>query len=344
MKTIVSTLLVGVVTRLGLMLYGLWQDSVMAVKYTDVDYYVFTDAAKFMVKGESPYRRATYRYTPLLAWILQPNVWWSPIYGKILFILCDVFAGYLIYCILKKNHDVNTAHLCAQTWLLNPLPIVVSSRGNAECGIEFIQETYLYHVTRRDTRHNFSPYFYMLYLTGDSQISMALGLVAFIPQVALLLIISFSFYKDLPFCCFLHTFIFVSFNKVCTSQKYCPMITFGLFEKILEDISAYCHLIKLRFDQYFLWYLCILPLIIPRLYISLKEACFLILLWFGGQSMWLLPAYYLEFNGQNTFILIWMAGLMFLGINVWILHRFIHSYQPIMESRTALLNIKEKCP
>jgi len=50
MKTIVSTLLVGVVTRLGLMLYGLWQDSVMAVKYTDVDYYVFTDAAKFMVK------------------------------------------------------------------------------------------------------------------------------------------------------------------------------------------------------------------------------------------------------------------------------------------------------
>ncbi|XP_072013018.1 GPI mannosyltransferase 1-like isoform X2 [Amphiura filiformis] len=366
----------------------------MVVKYSDVDYWVFTDAARYITQGESPYRRATYRYTPLLAWLLTPNIHLTPVFGKLIFIICDVLAGYFIYKILtlRKTSD-KTAVVCSLLWLFNPLPMTVSSRGNAEsimamlvlgtlyavlkkrtvmCAIllaisvhvkiypatyalplyflvgssgkslarrpirghqrsivgrtfdlfwpnaerlclvvvaasvfvvltgamyycygwDFLQETYLYHVTRRDVRHNFSPYFYMLYLTAESSYSFVLGLLAFIPQLVLLIAVSIQYYADITFCCFVNTFLFVTFNKVCTSQ-------------------------------YFLWYLCLLPLIVPQLKMKIADAVELTIMWFLGQGAWLLCAYYLEFEGRNTFIAIWMAGLLFFAINIYILHRII---------------------
>ena len=73
-------------------------------------------------------------------------------------------------------------------------------------------------MTRKDTRHNFSVYFYMLYLQSKGDNSLFLGLLAFIPQVVLLVIFSVKYYKDPPLFFFLNTFAFVTFNKVCTTQ------------------------------------------------------------------------------------------------------------------------------
>ena len=85
-------------------------------------------------------------------------------------------------------------------------------------GWEFIEETYLYHVKRTDTKHNFSLYFYMLFVTQRTWLASLLSKVAFVPQFVLLSLSSLLLYKDVAFCLFVQTFVFVAFNKVVTSQ------------------------------------------------------------------------------------------------------------------------------
>ncbi|KAK8940953.1 GPI mannosyltransferase 1 [Platanthera zijinensis] len=73
------------IVRLFLLIYGEWQDTHMEVRYTDVDYFVFSDAAAMVATGKSPFERSTYRYSPLLAFLLVPNFIIHRSWGKLLF-------------------------------------------------------------------------------------------------------------------------------------------------------------------------------------------------------------------------------------------------------------------
>jgi phosphatidylinositol glycan class M len=126
-----------VALRAAFLLYGLWQDANSPMKYTDIDYYVFTSAAQFISRGQSPYERDTYRYTPLLAWLIYPTVWpgqaWFS-FGKVLFAVGDVAAGWMMYRILKeyRKMDDERALKFASIWLLNPMVATISTRGSSE--------------------------------------------------------------------------------------------------------------------------------------------------------------------------------------------------------------------
>jgi phosphatidylinositol glycan class M len=142
-----------VLLRTVLLFYGLFQDNYSAFKYTDIDYYVFTDAARFMSKGQSPYARDTYRYTPLLAWLLLPTAWgreWFS-FGKVLFAVADIIAGYLIVLILKSTYGmpVGRALKFASIWLLNPMVATISTRGSSEGLLGVLAVGLLWAVTER---------------------------------------------------------------------------------------------------------------------------------------------------------------------------------------------------
>ncbi|EPZ34368.1 Peptidase M41 domain-containing protein [Rozella allomycis CSF55] len=284
--------------RIGILLYGEWQDKNMEVKFTDIDYSVFTDGAKYILQGESPYKRATYRYTPILAALLTPNIYWFNAFGKVMFCTFDIIAAYLMLKI--SNSNISNSLICF--WLFNPMIFTISARGNAESmvctfvllsillvkrqkilaasivygftvhlkiysllysvplyfyldkgsglwpnvftkkrmqfafmsffffmtinfmlysryGFEFIYETFLYHVVRKDHRHNFSVYFYHIYLTFFEKDSLITSILTFLPQFVLTAIVGMKYSPDPVFACFVQTFVFVMFNKVCTSQS-----------------------------------------------------------------------------------------------------------------------------
>ena len=196
-------------------------------------------------------------------------------------------------------------------------------------GYPFVYESYLYHLQRRDHRHNFSPYFYLTYLTypsadGSNELPppttleaiVRSPLVSFVPQMGLSLLAGFLFARrkqDLPFTWFVQTFVFVLFNKVCTSQV-----------SILKVEPTFCG--SSISAQYFLWYLLFLPLLIPCLSLSVGKTVAVVGVWTGTQALWLSEAYKLEFLGEDVFYGLWVRGLIYVLGNAWVLVQILASY------------------
>lgn len=415
-------LILSILKRCLLIAYGELQDDISEVPYTDIDYKVVTDGARYVTNDQSPFNRHTYRYTPLLAYLLIPNVLLHKCVGKILFSIGDILVAILIYKIIvdeytaifehnssavmnrlrtqKKSFKfrlpdryVLNAKIGALIWLYNPLTMVIATRGNGDSltsllvlvtlwfllkpsdgqlqyfvaglvhglsihfrlyplifslsmflyagrnnrsiwnvnlkqiylvigtlislaalttlfyrlyGSQFIYETYIYHLIRKDTRHNFSLYFYMQYLNADQPINIIEKLLTFAPQLFILVLSSFHFgpnRKTLPFSIFIESFIMVTFNSVLTSQ-------------------------------YFVWFLSILPLCWKNFSkLKVRSVCLYALLWFLTQAAWLFPAYLLEFKGWNTFNELWMLGIVFFASNIFILERLITNFGAVADFR-----------
>ncbi|EGX89387.1 mannosyltransferase (PIG-M), putative [Cordyceps militaris CM01] len=140
--------------RATLLLYGAWQDAHSAVKYTDIDYLVFTDAARFVAAGGSPYARDTYRYTPLLAWLLLPTAHRRLFdFGKVAFAVADLVAGWLALRLLRRRQgggmSARRAGAFAAIWLWNPMVATISTRGSSEGLLGVLTMALLWAVERR---------------------------------------------------------------------------------------------------------------------------------------------------------------------------------------------------
>eukprot|EP00924_Labyrinthula_sp_SR-Ha-C_P015656 maker-scaffold_4-snap-gene-6.1-mRNA-1 protein AED:0.00 eAED:0.00 QI:0/0.5/0.33/1/0/0/3/209/401 len=364
----------GIFFRIILILYGKYQDTNFVIKYTDIDYFVVTDASSYVVQGESPFLRDTYRYTPLLSWMFMPNILVNVAFGKFVLLLFDILCYFMLEKIQPRSAN-------KYLWLWNPFVINMSTRGSFEtiicslvlltvylykngyiytaafvlgisvhfklypillvptlvlrtitqentnilslkfkdiekavlenigkvflCGFmflfsfsiltygcfilygeTFLEEAYFYHLLRKDHRHNFSVYFYPIYLNYFKE-----SYAAFLPQFFVQLGCIFSFHHKLEFCIFLQIFSFVTYNKVITSQ-------------------------------YFLWYLSLLPLIYTNIFSTYKEAVKVGLLWFSPQLLWLLWAYRLEFLGENRYFEVWISSVLIFLINNYLIYFF----------------------
>ncbi|VDL18598.1 unnamed protein product [Hymenolepis diminuta] len=149
-------LAIALLLRIGLFIFSIWQDTTRwpdgQLRFTDVDYDVFTDAAKAMVAGRDVYEaRPTYRYSPLIALILWPGHYvfsrfnlpasFYPAayaFGKVVFIVSDIICALLQRNIIMVEHpdqqksSQTISWLVGIIWLFNPITATVSVRGNAE--------------------------------------------------------------------------------------------------------------------------------------------------------------------------------------------------------------------
>jgi phosphatidylinositol glycan class M len=176
-----------------------------------------------------------------------------------------------------------------------------------------LDEGFLYHFSRLDHRHNYSIFWYWIYLargrytsTNSTALSLfslaSMGKVLMIPQMILLLYSSLGIAPyDLEFTLFLQTFLFVAMNKVITAQ-------------------------------YFTWYLVLLPLCSERIRWNVQSQYRALALFAISTVSWLLSAFFLEMKGLPIHIYVWMASIAFFVGNVNLFCTICSNYQSIESS------------
>lgn len=144
-----SIFIIGIVIRVALVLYSEYQDLRFNIKYTDIDYRVYSDGADQVYNHGTPYDAHTYRYTPLLAIFMVPNLFWDG-FGKTLFVITDILCAHYMRKILSLTTKLsaNTIDNMTAFWVFNPVIISVSTRGNADTLISLMVLMTLYYLVK----------------------------------------------------------------------------------------------------------------------------------------------------------------------------------------------------
>mmetsp|Transcript_6859 Transcript_6859/g.6798 ORF Transcript_6859/g.6798 Transcript_6859/m.6798 type:complete len:415 (-) Transcript_6859:973-2217(-) len=219
-------------TRIGFFVFGLYQDKYMTVKYTDIDYVVFSDAAKYVYEGYSPYLRETYRYTPLLAWMLIPNCWggqWVN-FGKYIFMISDLITGIIILRLLSgisisgKKLSTNKVIILSSIWLLNPMVITISTRGSSESVLTVMIMLSLYYLIIK--KSIIASGFWL-----GLSIHFKIYPVIYLPSIMLYLANSGTPFIDMP--------IVKWVNRTNVKFLITTLITIGIFNGLMYSIYGF---------------------------------------------------------------------------------------------------------
>lgn len=338
-------LALAVLVRVALVIYGDWQDSKVGLHYTDIDYHVFSDAADFIAKGESPYERPTYRYSPLLAYLLIGNKKFGKNFGKWLFVGFDLLTGMLIRRLLRPDKRWTSFIL----WDLNPFVINISTRGNSDSITAFMLIVIIYMLQRNKiviaafwyglaVHMRIFPVFLGLTFMFKLKTKVILfGAVAF----AIFTVFNYSFYGSYGDAFLWETFVY---HLVRSDYKHNfaapwlsvyggedPKLFWGIARIVVivmlswyfrDDFKKAWASIVLCFIgfntvctvQYFDWALALIALI-PDAVLNWRYAKFFAV-WLLAHLGWLGVAYLLEFKGMNVYVPLWiMSVLVFIGNN-----------------------------
>jgi phosphatidylinositol glycan class M len=167
-----------------------------------------------------------------------------------------------------------------------------------------LQEGLLYHFSRVDHRHNYSMYWYWIYLARARPATnlKLMGQLLLLPQMVLLVYSSLGIAPfNLGLALFVQTYLFVTHNKVITAQ-------------------------------YFTWYLCLLPLCSDSLKLTKRVKGSLVGLLLSI-AFWLGSAYCLEMQGMAVHQLVWMASVLYFFANVNLMGALLRSHSSLVQQQ-----------
>lgn len=155
------------------------------------------------------------------------------LYGTVVhFKIYPIVYCLLFYMFLKENQSFINRKSITFGVISGGVFLVLTGVFYAKYGWEFLYEGYLYHLIRKDHRHNFSIQFLNIYLTFFD-FSRVKSILTFLPTFILIGLISVKFRRNLFFALYLISFVFVIFNKVVTAQyfiwfsQFFPLVLLG---------------------------------------------------------------------------------------------------------------------